>query len=335
VTAAAPPVRRLAAGSLVAALSLAAMARAENEVPAGFRRFLPRGRIASLDAPQYVAGSRASIPPEAWVLGIVVDGQARAYSLNLLNRHEVVNDLYGDRPVAVIWCPLANAGAVYSRRIQSRDLRFEPSGVLMNGSIVVQDKETDTFWPIILGAAAVGPLKGTPLETLPGSVKVQWKDWLRLHPDTIVLSEGGAEHIENNPYQTYIDSAYGFKGIAPVDLRLKAKDPVYAFELGRKKVAAPFAEFEEGKAFIVEGAPIFLYRPRGVEVYYSTRAYVSAGGFEEKNGAWVDKGTGARFDTARGDFVGGAEPQRLKGFDTFWYIWSLSWPDTILLGASR
>jgi hypothetical protein len=334
MTASAPPVRRLAAGSLVAALSLAAMARADDEVPAGFRRFLPRGRIASLDAPQFVAASAAAIPPEAWVLGVVFDGKARAYSLNLLNRHEVVNDLYGDRPVAVIWCPLANAGAVYARRIQSRDLHFEPSGVLMNGSIVVQDKETDTFWPIILGAAAVGPLKGTRLETLPGAVKIQWKDWVRQHPDTLVLSEGGAEHIENNPYQTYTDSAYGFKGIAPTDLRLKAKDPVFAFELGQKKFAAPFAGFEEGRAFVVEGTPVFLYRPRGVAVYYSTRAYSSAAGFEEKNGAWVDKRTGARFDTTRGGFVG-SEPPPLKGFDTFWYIWSLTYPDTALLGVAR
>ena len=45
----------------------------------------------------------ANIPPDAWMLGIVVDGDARAYSLNLLNEHEVVNDRVGSRTLAAVW----------------------------------------------------------------------------------------------------------------------------------------------------------------------------------------------------------------------------------------
>ena len=175
-----------------------------------------------------------------------MDGQARAYSLNLLNAHEVVNDRFGDRPVAVIWCPLANAGAAYDRRVKERELHFETSGVLMNGSIVVQDKETDTFWPLILGKAAVGPLKGTPLTPLPATVKAQWKDWRRDHPETLVWSFAGEEHIERSPYQSYIDSPFGHKGIAATDTRLRTKDSVYGFELAGRHYAVPFPAFVGG-----------------------------------------------------------------------------------------
>jgi hypothetical protein len=37
------------------------------------------------------------------VLGVVIDGQARAFSLNLLNHHEVVNDQIGQTPYAAVW----------------------------------------------------------------------------------------------------------------------------------------------------------------------------------------------------------------------------------------
>jgi len=74
-----------------------------DDLPKGFRQLLPRGRIASVDNPQFVTAAEAKIPDEAWVLGVVVDGEARAYSLNLLNRHEVVNDRIADRPIAAVW----------------------------------------------------------------------------------------------------------------------------------------------------------------------------------------------------------------------------------------
>jgi hypothetical protein len=76
---------------------------ADDGLPSAFKQIIPRGRIASVDAPRFVAAEKARIPPEAWVLGVVVDGQARAYSLNLLNRHEIVNDQIGDKAFAAVW----------------------------------------------------------------------------------------------------------------------------------------------------------------------------------------------------------------------------------------
>ena len=53
--------------------------------------------------PQFVPAAEAALPDDAWILGVAVDGDARAYSLNLLNHHEVVNDVVGGRPLAAVW----------------------------------------------------------------------------------------------------------------------------------------------------------------------------------------------------------------------------------------
>jgi Protein of unknown function (DUF3179) len=327
------PTARTVVGCLSAVLLCAGPIRGDDAAPPGFQRFMARGRIPSVDDPQFVSAAAAKIPPEAWVLGVTLDGVARAYSLNLLNAHEVVNDRIGTKPVSVVWCPLANAGVVYNRRVKERELHFEPSGVLMNGSIVVQDKETDTFWPIILGKGAVGPLKGTVLESLATVVKTEWKDWRRDHPETLVWSFAGDEHIERSPYQSYIDSPFGHKGIAATDARLRTKDPVYAFEHAGRHYAVPFPACVGGRAFVVGGRSIFLYRPADVSVYYSTRAYASAVGFAQKAGVWVDQATGARFDPDKAAFIGPNLPKALTGFDTFWYMWSLTYPDTEVVAA--
>ena len=72
-------------------------------VPEGYQQIIPRGNIAAIDNPQYVPAPQADIRDAAWVLGVIIDGQARAYSLDLLNRHEVVNDSIGDTNFAAVW----------------------------------------------------------------------------------------------------------------------------------------------------------------------------------------------------------------------------------------
>ena len=88
-----PPL--LAAAALVTA--------AEDTPPEGVEQLLPRGRLAAIFEPVYVAAAQAEIPDDAWVLGVLIDGEARAYDLNLLNRHEVVNDTIGGTAFAAVW----------------------------------------------------------------------------------------------------------------------------------------------------------------------------------------------------------------------------------------
>lgn len=92
---------RIAAGIQV--FVLCAATTMADEKPTGFQQILPRGGIEAIDAPVYVSAQQARIPDTAWVLGLEIDGQAFAYSLNLLNAHEVVNDEAGGRAFAAVW----------------------------------------------------------------------------------------------------------------------------------------------------------------------------------------------------------------------------------------
>lgn len=91
----------LAAG--IGVLACGAGEPADSPPPPGVEQLLPRGRIAAVFEPRFVPASEAEIDDDAWVLGVALDGQARAYSLNLLNAHEVVNDRIGERSFAAVW----------------------------------------------------------------------------------------------------------------------------------------------------------------------------------------------------------------------------------------
>ena len=75
----------------------------DRDLPKGFQQIIPRGRIAAIDQPVYVSAEDADIRADAWVLGVSIGDEARAYSLDLLNAHEVVNDSIGDTNFAAVW----------------------------------------------------------------------------------------------------------------------------------------------------------------------------------------------------------------------------------------
>jgi hypothetical protein len=75
----------------------------EKELFDDFQKILPRGGIPAIINPIYVTAQEASINDDTWVMGVLIDDQARAYSLNLLNHHEIVNDVIDTTVFAAVW----------------------------------------------------------------------------------------------------------------------------------------------------------------------------------------------------------------------------------------
>ena len=68
-------------------------------------QLLPVGAIPAIDDPEFVSGADAELQMRAEepVLGVVIGGEARAYSLWQLDAHEIVNDEIAGRAIAATW----------------------------------------------------------------------------------------------------------------------------------------------------------------------------------------------------------------------------------------
>jgi len=66
---------------------------------------LPRDAIPAIDAPEFEPADRAdrAMADEELVIGLVGERERRAYSTWQLDRHEIVNDVFEGRPIAVTW----------------------------------------------------------------------------------------------------------------------------------------------------------------------------------------------------------------------------------------
>lgn len=150
-----------------------------------------RGGIPELNEPAKIPAAEAVNldPPmtdDELVLGVVIGGEAVAYPLRFLARHEFANDTVGGIPVALGYCTLCRTGLMFDRRVDERVLSFQSSGLLMDSNKVMVDNETDSLWQHISGTAFTGPLAGTVLATFP-MVTTRWADWVTQHPNTLTL----------------------------------------------------------------------------------------------------------------------------------------------------
>src|ERR687891_499890 len=142
----------------------------------------PPDGIPAIDRPAFVSPSEAArwLVPKEPVLAVQVKGDARAYPLQILMWHEIVNDVVGGVPVTVTYCPLCNSGIVFERVVDGTTLDFGTSGKLYKSDLVMYDRQTESLWSHFTGQAVIGTLTGAQLELIPMST-VSWSDWLDAH----------------------------------------------------------------------------------------------------------------------------------------------------------
>lgn len=161
-----------------------------------------REDVPSIDDPRFVdaEGADEFLDSSDPVFGVVHGGETVAYPQPVLVWHEVVNDVVGDDPVTVTYCPLTGTAMGFRRG----ETTFGVSGDLVNSNLVMFDRATESRWPQLLATAIDGPFEGKSLQEIPVTWTT-WGDWKTYHPDTRVLSTdtGYARDYDRDPYGNF------------------------------------------------------------------------------------------------------------------------------------
>ena len=332
----------------------------EHSVP--YEEFLsggpPRDGIPPIDAPLFESMDAAN----AWladrepVITLDLGGEARAYPLQILMWHEIVNDTVGGIPVVVTFCPLCNTALVFERpAIGGERLTFGTSGNLRNSDLVMWDRQTESWWQQFTRQAIVGDLTGTQLDFLPTSI-VSWGDFKTIYPNGQVLSQdtGFVRNYGVNPYAGYDNvNQFPFLFDGPLDDRLQPMARVLGIELDGLTVAypldrlaaeavindilgeAPVVTFwKGGTASAVDTSDISQGRDVGTTgVYLRTVDDQTLTFSPGPKGTFLDAETGSTWDILGHATSGPLEGTRLTALphhDTFWFAWAAFVPDGAL-----
>ncbi len=205
----------------------------------------PRDGIPSIDQPQFTPVKGSDLPGNEPVIGLEVNGVARAYPLRILTWHEIVNDEIGGVPVIVTYCPLCNAAIVYDRRFvgASGAPTFGTSGLLRNSDLVMYDRQSETWWQQFSGKGIAGQFNNVKLKRLPSRLE-SFDNFKKRFPkgDVLIPNDPGARPYGRNPYAGYDSAAQPFlyKGdlprrVPPMSRVVVVDDTAYALTMIRKQ----------------------------------------------------------------------------------------------------
>lgn len=208
----------------------------------------PKDGIPAIDNPVFIKAPDAkNIRDNECVLGITRNGVSKAYPINIMNYHEIVNDRFDDEAIAVTYCPLCGSGIAFKADVAGYSLKFGVSGLLYNSDVLLFDRRTNSLWSQILSKAVTSQLKGNKLTLIPID-HTNWADWREQHPDTLLLSQdtGYRRDYSNNPYTGYDKHE---EIIFPVRFRAHGyhpKEQVFGLNINNQAKAYPVVELAKG-----------------------------------------------------------------------------------------
>jgi Protein of unknown function (DUF3179) len=203
--------------------------------------------IPAVLEPQFVKAEHATfLESNDKVIGVVVQGRARAYPIKILNWHEVVDDSIAGTPLAVTFCPLVQGAAVYNRDAGGKTLTFAVSGKLYQSNLVLYDEGTQSLWSQLEGQALAGPMAGQKLAAIPSTI-VTWEAWQKKYPSTDVLSinTGYTRDYGVDPYWGYEHGDQVVSPVAHLDERLSAHELVLGLSAGGQDEAFPLSKLSK------------------------------------------------------------------------------------------
>lgn len=319
----------------------------------------PRDGIPPIDSPVYtsIADADTWLEGQEPVIAVVGEGIARAYPLQILIWHEIVNDSIAGKPVLVTFCPLCNTAIAFDRQLDPGGpiYDFGTTGNLRFSDLVMWDRQTETWWQQLTGEAIVGELTGRVLTPYPAQI-IGWSAFKLAYPAGEVLSRetGISRPYGNNPYVGYDNigsSPFLYDG--PVDGRLRPMDRVIGLTINGESAAYLLPDALEARTlagsigdsdFVIFFAPgsrsaldqseiaesrdvgqagVFAPRIEGVQLTFTVSG----------DDRFLDSETGSTWDVTGQAVDGQLSGKQLAGVPhvvVFWFAWAASYPDAKL-----
>ena len=315
----------------------------------------PKDGIPAIDDPRFtsVADADTWLKPVEPVILLQINDDTRAYPLQILMWHEIINDLVGGVPVAVTFCPLCNTAIVFERQIDGRTLDFGTTGRLRYSNLIMYDRQTESWWQQAEGDAIAGEYTGRQLTFIPASI-ISWADFKVNYPDGQVLSRetGFTRSYGQNPYLGYDDvnnPPFLYRGPQTPD-RLPPVARVLTVDLNDEAVAYPYDVLKDkravndtlggqdivvlwqaGTSSALDQSTVAGGRDVGTANAYSRQLDGQTLTFEFDGARLIDQESGSEWDVlgrAINGPLAGKTLTPVVAINHFWFSWAAFKPET-------
>lgn len=323
-----------------------------------FNELIPGGPgkdgIPSIDNPEFIPVDEAQgwITYSEPVIAVEYQGEARAYPLQILIWHEIVNDRIKGRPILVTFCPLCYSAIVFDRRVNGEVLEFGVSGFLRHSDMIMYDRKTESLWQQFTGKALVGDYAGTRLGQLNSQI-ISFTQFRNSYPNGKVLSRNtgydrsygknpyaGYDDIDNTPFvETDTEGLPPMEKVIGVKIGNATKAYPYSITQKQKVIHDSIADTSvvvfhiNGAQSALDSAQIAKSRVDGSTGAFKRTIDGKQLAFEMRSGHIFDRQTETRWNITGEAVEGPLKGKRLQPVqagDYFAFAWMVFWPETEL-----
>lgn len=134
--------------------------------------------------------SENTIDSSRLIIGVEMNGHAKAYPIKILGYHHQVRDSLAGKALLVTYCTVCRTGRVYEPLVRGKAEHFRLVG-MDHFNALIEDHTTNSWWRQATGEAIAGPLKGQRLPEV-FSTQTSLAKWISLYPHTLILQEDPA-----------------------------------------------------------------------------------------------------------------------------------------------
>lgn len=179
------------------------------------------------------------------VIGIVNNGEAKAYPIQYIGYHHQVQDTIGGKPVIVTYCTVCRTGRVFEPVVNGEPEKFRLVG-MDHFNAMFEDATTKSWWRQVNGEAITGRLKGQYLPEMYSS-QTSLANWLKLYPQSLVM-QADSNFIESYSKTTKYEDGTSRDDLTGTDsLSWKDKSWVIGVKAGNERKAYDWNELKKSR----------------------------------------------------------------------------------------
>ena len=272
-----------------------------------------------------VPADRNKVDTGRLIVGIDINGQARAFPIQFIGYHHQVRDTVGGQPVMVSYCTVCRTGRVFSPVVDGHTESFRLVG-MDHFNAMFEDSTTGSWWRQANGEAIAGPAKGKVLIEIP-SRQVKLSEWLVLHPNSLIMQADSALRTNYSDSTSY-ETGASRKPLTGTDTASwHDKSWVVGITVNGQSKAYDWNRLRREKCVndVLGGKPIVLVLASDNSSFFAFVRPNAVTSFSVRNDSLVAGGTAYAF-SGQG-LTGALEP--VNASQEFWHSWRTFQPGTM------
>lgn len=266
------------------------------------------------------------VDSERLVLGVVQNGEAKAYPIQYLGFHHQVYDTIGGKPVIVTYCTVCRTGRVFEPVVNGKNEKFRLVG-MDHFNAMFEDATTKSWWRQVTGEAIAGKLKGQQLPEV-FSTQTSLAEWLKLNPNSLIMQADPA-FIKSYDSTTKFESGKSKSKLTGTDsLSWKDKSWVIGIKSGEHRKAYDWNKLKAERIIHdkIENTPVLLVLADDDKSFFAFERPDEHSIFTLKGDSLVYNNHYYRIDGKGIDTAYSLKP--LPAYQEFWHSWRTFNPDT-------